>query len=1224
MRKIFLIAILCLVPFIGQAQELQAPFAHPGLNHSRADLERMKEKVLAKEKPWIDGWDALCAFRDAQSDFKASPKPSLGGTDGTRQRASRDAMAAYYNILRWYVTGDEAHARCAVDILNAWSASVQSVVTGELYMLPACEFMEAAELVRLYPGWKAEDVERFEKMARDYIYPACRDFRGEAGTWPGWDGPANVACLYIGIFLDDAEMVNDAIAYYKTGKGGGCITEGIVFGGQPVEMGRDQPHAAIGIDAYADLCQALWNQGLDMYAYEDNLLLKGFEYYARFNLEHPVDWTPIDYHGHKFYYPAPSNNAPSSMPNNRILANEAVYHHYVDRKGLDAPYLRAMMKLKNVEVLTGMMYTYSDTTTAYVSFPVPPIPEDVKVTGSIGRIDLDWASAEGDVANGYDVQRSVSSDNGFETVGSWSGNATTEFADRDVEPGTTYYYRVRAKNRSGESVWSEPVSGTAQPGSSNSLLSGWAQQDIGKEEWMIDGVTKYSPVNGHTFVLTGSGRDIYSAEQPEGNFTYTAVTGDFELVARIYDGEQEGSQLKEKFGLAVRENTTTSSPKVMLWVGDAGTRYTHFMWRNTVDGNGDVAGSDHTWVPVWLKLVRKGNVFEAYVSDSGTRWYAVGASEISFPDDCLVGMWVCGGAYRPEGYTVGFDHVALTCGGGTKPSVPTDLEAKVLGSTSLSLSWKASGHVSSFKLCRSTSPNGPFETVAGSLSAPSYTDEGLEPGTTYYYKVWAANAVGESEEAATVSAATEDLSLPGRPEAAEAKAGNGYVSLTWDATGERTAYYQVRRGSMFGGPYTLIGRAMENRYTDHKVDNGKMYYYVVSAVNAVGEGAYSEEAKAYPQVGSCRYWPFDEEGGTAASDVWNGGEAQLVNNSRFDTGKYGTGIHLSGGHITLPAGVTETWKDFTLSLWVKPDRVEDWARIMDCGTGTDNNLFLTVKAAQTGCLRYAIVQGTSGEQQINTDFCPKASEWTHIVLVQQGTTGILYANGAEVGRNENLTLSPADLGYTTRNYIGRSAHTVDPYLQGIVDDLRIYDCALEADQVSALYQASAQQITCSGLPSMKVGDEELTPSATATSGLSLTFRSSRPEVAEVVDGCRIRALSPGEAEITALQTGNLLYAAAVPVSQTLVVEDGDGVESTSSDGIEIKVLLKEGFLHLSFSQPMGDGCRIRLFNMNGVLVRSDILSGDNLCKWDMHGLSSGVYLIKVESEVYFTTLKIIL
>ena len=109
-----------------------------------------------------------------------------------------------------------------------------------------------------------------------------------------------------------------------------------------------------------------------MFSYQDNLLLKGFEYYAKFNLEHPVDWKPIVYQGHKFYYPAPSSGNPGSMPNNRILANELVYHHYVDRKGLDAPWLRTMMKLKNVDVLYGLMYTCSDTTTAYVPYPVPP------------------------------------------------------------------------------------------------------------------------------------------------------------------------------------------------------------------------------------------------------------------------------------------------------------------------------------------------------------------------------------------------------------------------------------------------------------------------------------------------------------------------------------------------------------------------------------------------------------------------------------------------------------------------------------------------------------------------------------------------------------------------------------------------------------------------------------------------------------------------------------
>ena len=169
MKKLVVWAVCVAACIPGLAQTLQAPFVHPGLNHSRADLDRMKEKVLAKEHPWIEGWDSLCNFRDSRADFKASPKPTLGGSDGTRQRAERDAKAAYYNMLRWYVTGDESHARCAVDILNDWSNSIKSVVTGELFMLPVAAFMKAADLVRLYPGWEQEDRERFEKMARDYF-----------------------------------------------------------------------------------------------------------------------------------------------------------------------------------------------------------------------------------------------------------------------------------------------------------------------------------------------------------------------------------------------------------------------------------------------------------------------------------------------------------------------------------------------------------------------------------------------------------------------------------------------------------------------------------------------------------------------------------------------------------------------------------------------------------------------------------------------------------------------------------------------------------------------------------------------------------------------------------------------------------------------------------------------------------------------------------------------
>ena len=734
MKKLVVWAVCVAACIPGLAQTLQAPFVHPGLNHSRADLDRMKEKVLAKEHPWIEGWDSLCNFRDSRADFKASPKPTLGGSDGTRQRAERDAKAAYYNMLRWYVTGDESHARCAVDILNDWSNSIKSVVTGELFMLPVAAFMKAADLVRLYPGWEQEDRERFEKMARDYFYPACRDFLGTPGSWPGWDGPANTCCLYIGVYLDDAEMVNSAIDYYKNGASGGSINQGIVFDGQPTEMGRDQPHAVIGLDFYADLCQTLWNQGVDMFSYQDNLLLKGFEYYAKFNLEHPVDWKPIVYQGHKFYYPAPSSGNPGSMPNNRILANELVYHHYVDRKGLDAPWLRTMMKTEK----RGRAVRFDVHLFRY-DHGVCALSRTSRAgrVGSTGRVApdcLDWKPAGGDVANGYDIQRSMSPDGGFETIGSWSGNATSEYADTAIVPGKTYYYRVRAKNQSGESGWTAPVSATAEQGSTTLFPAGWTQRDIDKEDWMIDGVTKYAPVNGNTFVVTGSGRDIYRPDHPEGNFTYSAVSGDFELVARMFSGEQFGN--KEKFGLVVRENTTTSSQKVMLWVGDAGTRQTHFIWRGTSDGGGWIDGSDHTWMPFWFKLVRKGDKFEAYVSDYGTVWHQIGAADIPFPTDCLAGIWVCGGGGRPEGYTVSFDHVSLTAAGTALPPMPENLKVETSGSTALKLSWGTQGHVSAYKLCRATSPDGPFVTLATNLSEPSYVDDSLEPATTYYYKVW--------------------------------------------------------------------------------------------------------------------------------------------------------------------------------------------------------------------------------------------------------------------------------------------------------------------------------------------------------------------------------------------------------------------------------------------------------------------------------------------------------
>jgi len=63
---------------------------------------------------------------------------------------------------------------------------------------------------------------------------------------------------------------------------------------------------------------------------------------------------------------------------------------------------------------------------------------------------------------------------------------------------------------------------------------------------------------------------------------------------------------------------------------------------------------------------------------------------------------------------------------------------------------------------------------------------------------------------------------------------------------------------------------------------------------------------------------------------------------------------------------------------------------------------------------------------------------------------VLYVDGAEVAAGPSVTLRPADLGKTILDYIGRSNYTWDPYLDGNIDEFRVYNRALSPAEVEEL------------------------------------------------------------------------------------------------------------------------------------------------------------------------------
>ncbi|HEY6264893.1 MAG TPA: glycoside hydrolase family 44 protein [Candidatus Acidoferrum sp.] len=201
-------------------------------------------------------------------------------------------------------------------------------------------------------------------------------------------------------------------------------------------------------------------------------------------------------------------------------------------------------------------------------------------------------------------------------------------------------------------------------------------------------------------------------------------------------------------------------------------------------------------------------------------------------------------AYNSYGQSSNSAEVSATPTAPSPPTAPTGLTA-IAGNAQVALNWSASSGATSYNVKRSTTSGGPYTTVS-SPTVTNYTNTGLTNGTKYYYVVSAVSAAGESVNSAQVNATpAAPATPPAAPTGLQATGGNAQVSLTWAASTGATSYH-VKRSTTSGSGYAQIAAPSAANYTDTTVTNGTAYYYVVSALNAVGESANSAQATATP------------------------------------------------------------------------------------------------------------------------------------------------------------------------------------------------------------------------------------------------------------------------------------------------------------------------------------------------------------------------------------------
>jgi fibronectin type 3 domain-containing protein len=178
------------------------------------------------------------------------------------------------------------------------------------------------------------------------------------------------------------------------------------------------------------------------------------------------------------------------------------------------------------------------------------------------------------------------------------------------------------------------------------------------------------------------------------------------------------------------------------------------------------------------------------------------------------------------------------------PAVPTGLMAAA-ANTQVRLTWSANATATSYNVKRTTTTGGPYTKIS-SPSATNFTDTGLTNGTTYFYVVSAVNSTGESANSAQASATPgAPTQSPSAPTGLTAAGGNTQISLAWTASSGATSYY-IKRSATNGGPYSQVATASVPSLVDTGLTNGTTYFYVVSALNSIGESPNSAQASAIP------------------------------------------------------------------------------------------------------------------------------------------------------------------------------------------------------------------------------------------------------------------------------------------------------------------------------------------------------------------------------------------
>ncbi len=310
-------------------------------------------------------------------------------------------------------------------------------------------------------------------------------------------------------------------------------------------------------------------------------------------------------------------------------------------------------------------------------------------------------------------------------------------------------------------------------------------------------------------------------------------------------------------------------------------------------------------------------------------------------------------------------------------------------------------------------------------------------------------------------------------------------------------------------------------------------------------------------------YSFNEAlGGTNLTDSVSGQNGALINTTLPGTGQAviantSNSGDPSGQYISLPPNLLTNYTAVTMETWITPT-LDDvtagafWARVWDFGnsdgTGGIPGFFWFRVGNDSQGIRGDIVTPSTGDVLSSTKTLLNGQE-NHIVWTSDGTTqkAKVYVNGVLVGFNDSFPNTPASMGTTTNDWLGRSQFSADPYENASYNEFRIYQGTLNPLEVAADFQAGADTLPGAVGSVTNIQIQVATPLALNSSTRAAVLASATGltnQAIDIVDSSLAVTLSSGNTNVATVDTNGFVH--AVGVGDASIIASFNSLSSTQS------------------------------------------------------------------------------